>query len=344
MRLPIIQAPMAGISSPEMAAAVSDAGALGSIGIGSVAAERAGAMIAAVRARTDAPFNVNLFCHAPAESDPAVERTWIARLQPSFAAFGAAPPPVLSEIYRSFTADQEMLAMLLQLRPPILSFHFGLPTPAAIEALRSAGIRTLATATNIDEARQIEAAGLDAIVAQGWEAGGHRGSFDPDALDDELGTVALTRLLVREVRLPVIAAGGIMDGAGIAAMLKLGAAAVQLGTVFVACNESLADEGYRKALAGVGAWHTVMTRVISGRPARCLANRFTALGRGVPESAVPDYPIAYDIGKALHSAASAHGEFGFGAQWAGQGAPLARRMGAAALVATLAQELEEAFS
>ena len=149
----------------------------------------------------------------------------------------------------------------------------------------------------------------------------------------------LTRLLARETRLPVIAAGGIMDGAGIAAVLALGAAAAQLGTAFIACPESSADEGYRKALAGPGAYHTQLTSLISGRPARALANRFTALSEMLAGHCPPDYPIAYDAGKALNAAAKAKGEFGFGAQWAGQGAPLARTMPAAELVTTLAEEL-----
>jgi len=179
-------------------------------------------------------------------------------------------------------------------------------------------------------------------VAQGYEAGGHRGMFDYEAPDDCLGTVALTRLLVHQVNLPVIAAGGIMDGAGIAAMLRLGATAAQLGTAFVGCPESAADQGYRAALASEAAYHTTMTRAISGRPARCLANRFTKLTEDVPDSAIPDYPITYDMGKALIAAAKAKGEFGFGAQWAGQGAPLSRPLPAAELVRVLVKEMQTA--
>jgi nitronate monooxygenase len=190
----------------------------------------------------------------------------------------------------------------------------------------------------------VAADGIDAVVAQGYEAGGHRGVFDPDALDDELGTLALTRLLVKKLDIPVIAAGGIMDGVGIAAALTLGAAAAQLGTAFIACPESSADTGYRAALLGAAAEHTVMTSAISGRPARCLANRITAIGVGVERRAIPDYPIAYDAGKALHAAAKKAGEFGFGAQWAGQGAPLARAMPAAELVGRLRSEMEEALA
>ncbi|WP_447752747.1 NAD(P)H-dependent flavin oxidoreductase [Sphingopyxis fribergensis] len=342
IRLPIIQAPMAGVSSPAMAAAVSAAGALGSIAVGATDAAGARAMISEVRARSAGPLNVNLFCHRPARADAAKEAAWIARFRSVFAAFGAAPPPALSEIYRSFVEDDAMLAVLLDTRPSVVSFHFGLPHEDTVRALRDAGIVLLASATSLAEAQAIAAAGIDAIVAQGWEAGGHRGLFDPDAPDERMETLALTLLLVRETALPVIAAGGIMDGRGIAAALAAGASAAQLGTAFIASDESLADAGYRARLASDAAYRTEMTRVISGRPARCLANRFTALGADIPARAIPAYPIAYDLGKALHAAAKARGESGFGAQWAGEGAPRARAMPAARLIETLAAELEQA--
>lgn len=342
--LPIIQAPMAGVSTPEMAAAVSNAGALGSIGIGSVDAETTRQMIAAVRSRTDRPFNVNVFCHRPAVADQAREAAWVARLAPEFRRFGAKPPTPLTEVYQSFLTDDVKLVALVAERPAIVSFHFGLPACDRIEALRDAGTVLIATATNLKEGKAIAAAGLDAVVAQGYEAGGHRGIFNPDEPDDQLGTVALTRLLVKELDLPVIAAGGIMDGAGIAASLTLGAAAAQLGTAFVGCPESSADLGYRTALLGPAAEHTVMTTVISGRPARCLANSFTALGASVERRTIPDYPIAYDAGKALHAAAKAAGDFGFGAQWAGQGAPLARCLPVAELIAQFRREMELALA
>jgi nitronate monooxygenase len=301
-------------------------------------------MVAAVRAGTSRPFQVNVFCHKPAVADAAREAAWLARLGPAFARYGAIPPARLTEVYRSFLTDDAKLAVLLAERPPVVSFHFGLPARDRIDALRAAGIVLLGTATNLEEARAIAAAGLDAVVAQGCEAGGHRGVFDPDRADERLGTVALTRLLVSRLDLPVIAAGGIMDGAGIAAALTLGAAVAQLGTAFVACPESSADAGYRAALLGPAAERTVMTAAISGRPARCLANCFTVLAAGVPEEAIPPYPIAYDAGKALHVAAKATGEFGYGAQWAGQSAPLARALPAAELVACLRREIEEALS
>jgi nitronate monooxygenase len=337
--LPIIQAPMAGVSSPALAAAVSNAGALGSIGVGATDAEGARRMIAAVRERSKRSLNVNVFCHQPATADNALEAAWLESLRPHFERFGARTPSSLKEIYRSFLEDEAMLAALLADKPRVVSFHFGLPSAERIRALREAGIVLLASATNVAEGRAVAKAGVHAVVAQGFEAGGHRGVFDPDAEDDCLGTLALTRLLSRQLDVPVIAAGGIMDGAGIAAALRLGASAAQLGTAFIACPESDADAGYREALASDAASHTTMTRAISGRPARCLQNRFTVLGAGISPRQIPPYPIAYDAGKALNAAARAAHEAGYGAQWAGQGAPLARELPAAKLVAVLAAEL-----
>lgn len=339
--LPIIQAPMAGVSSPAMAAAVSDAGALGSIGVGATDADGARRMIAAVRERSNRSFNVNVFCHQPPKTNSGVEAAWLEHLRPHFARHGAQPPAGLKEIYRSFVADDAMLAALLTDKPRVVSFHFGLPSPDRIRALREAGIVLLASATNVAEARLVAGAGVHAVVAQGYEAGGHRGVFDPDAQDDCLGTLALTRMLVRQLDVPVIAAGGIMDGAGIAAALRLGAGAAQLGTAFIGCPESEADAGFRAALFSEAANHTVMTRAISGRPARCLPNRFTELASGIPSQHIPAYPIAYDAGKQLNVAAKAAHEAGYGAQWAGQAAPLARALPAAQLVAALAAELRK---
>ena len=331
---------MAGVSTPALAGAVCEAGGLGALGLGATDAGGAAAMIARLRERTTRAFNVNLFVHAPAQANPHVEAAWIEALRPVFGAFDAAPPAQLRCIYRSFAQDPEMLAMLLEVRPAVVSFHFGLPDAQALAALRGAGCLLMATATSLAEARAAERAGIDVIVAQGIEAGGHRGVFDPAAPDDALGTFALARLLAKECARPVVAAGGIMDGAGLAAALDLGAVAGQLGTAFIACPESDADAAYRAALAGPGAHHTCLTSLISGRPARVLANRFSALADRLQDVALPAYPIAYDAGKALNAAAKAKGEHGFGAQWAGQGAPLSRAMPAAELVATIARELQ----
>ncbi|GLU34924.1 nitronate monooxygenase [Trinickia caryophylli] len=341
IRTPIIQAPMAGVSTPALAAAVSNAGGLGSLGVGATNAEGARKMIRETRALTDKPFNINVFCHQPAVSNEAVERAWLDWLAPVFGQYGATPPASLSEIYKSFVVDHAMQQMFVDEKPAVVSFHFGLPSADVIAALKGAGITLLASATNVDEAARVAHAGIDAVVAQGIEAGGHRGVFDPDAADEGLGTLALTRLLVAQGQLPVIAAGGIMDGAGIAAALALGAQAAQLGTAFVPCTETSIDAGYRRAILGEAARRTTFTAAISGRTARAVANRFTALGDDARAPRIPAYPIAYDAGKALHAAAKATGEFGYGAQWAGQAAALARELPAAELLAQLEREMHQ---
>lgn len=336
---PIVQAPMAGVSTPELAAAVSNAGGLGSISVGATDAAGAEAMIQKLKGLTDRPFNVNLFVHTAPHEDDARDAQWLQTLSPQFEAYGASPPAALRTIYESFADNEAMLDVLLQLRPPVISFHFGLPSAEKMSALKAAGCVLLSTATNLAEAKAAERAGVQAIVAQGFEAGGHRGVFDPEAEDACLSTFALTQLLVDRCALPVIAAGGIMTGQGIASVLALGAVAAQLGTAFIACPESSADASFREALMGPSAFHTRMTRAISGRPARCLENKFTAWAEAQPDLSPPDYPRAYDAGKALNAGAKAAGEFGFGAQWAGQGAPLARAMPAADLIKTLMAEL-----
>lgn len=335
---PLIQAPMVGVSTPQLAAAVSEAGGLGSLGLGASTPAQARELIAQTRVLTDKPFNLNLFCHVPATAEAAREQAWLECLRPLFAEFGAEPPAQLREIYLSFLADPAMLEVLLEQRPAVVSFHFGLPPQAWIERLKDADIRLLACVTTLEEARLAETAGVDVLVAQGIEAGGHRGVFAPEQGDIGLGTLALVRLLAQQSRLPIIAAGGIMDGAGIQAALALGAAGVQLGTAFLLCPESAANAAYRAALKGEKAARTAITSNISGRPARGLPNRlYGDLG-----SALPDYPICYDAAKALHAAASAQGNHDFAAQWAGQGAPLARELPAAELMAALVEEMHQA--
>jgi nitronate monooxygenase len=339
LHFPIIQAPMAGVSTPRLAAAVSNAGGLGSLGIGAGTVAQARQMIEQTRALTAGPFNVNVFCHAPAVRDARREAAWLAHLAPLFAQLGAAVPVELDEIYQSFLGDEAAFALLLEQRPAVVSFHFGLPTPQQIAALRQAGIYTLATATNLREAALIEQAGVDAIVAQGVEAGGHRGVFDPQAPDERHSTSVLLRLLAGRTTLPLIAAGGIMDGPGIRAALDLGAAAAQLGTAFVLCPESSANAGYRANLKSERAASTRLTSVLSGRLARGMVNRFIDYVEAPGSPPPAAYPVAYDAAKQLNALASQHGDGEFAAQWAGQGAPLAREMGAEELVLTLAKEM-----
>jgi nitronate monooxygenase len=201
-------------------------------------------MIEATRALTDRAFNVNVFVHNTARADADREERWLEALRPSFAQYGAESLASLRTIYTSFSDDDDMLAMLVGVAPPVVSFHFGLPAGDRIAALKDAGCLLFASATSLSEAKLVQAAGVDVVVAQGWEAGGHRGVFDPAAPDDRIGTMALTRLLAAELGVPIIAAGGIMDGTGIRAALALGASAAQLGTAFIACPESSANEAY----------------------------------------------------------------------------------------------------
>jgi len=331
---------MAGVSTPALAAAVSNAGALGSLGVGASTVVQARDMIRATRALTQRPFHVNVFCHTSAQRDAAREAAWLRHLAPLFAQCGGKPPDRLEEIYASFLVDDAGLVMLLEERPAVVSFHFGLPPVASIRALQAAGIVTFATATNLMEARAIEAAGVDAIVAQGIEAGGHRGMFDPQARDERLPTHVLVRQLVQACRLPVIAAGGIMDGRGVRAALALGACAVQMGTAFILCPESAADASYRANLQGARAASTQLTTVLSGRPARGMLNPLITHGEAPGAPLPAAYPVAYDAAKRLNALASQAGSSDFAAQWAGQGAPLARVLPAAELVAQLLRELD----
>ncbi|HAV1789097.1 NAD(P)H-dependent flavin oxidoreductase [Enterobacter hormaechei] len=339
---PIIQAPMAGVSTPEMAAAVSNAGALGSISVGASTPAQAESLIRSTRHLTAGPFNVNVFCHARAERNDALETAWIERFRDVFERYGASLPVALQEIYQTFHDNDAMAEILLETAPAAVSFHFGIPPEPLVRRFKSRGIVTLATATSVREARLIESAGIDFVVAQGTEAGGHRGMFDPRDEDDQLSTFTLVQALRKGSALPVIAAGGIMDGAGIAAMLKLGATGVQMGTAFVLCPESAANKAYRQTLKRAQAISTVMTSAISGRPARCVSNDFCHLARYFPKESIPPYPLTYSLGKILAAAAAAKGVHGFGAQWAGQGVALARELPAADLIQTLVTEWQDA--
>lgn len=339
LTLPVVQAPMAGVSTPALAAAVSNAGGLGSLGLGAMDAAGAAAVIAQTRALTNRPFGVNLFCHAPHRHDPAREAAWLERLAPHFRALGAEPPKALRSLYTSLLLDTDMQDVLRQTRPAAISFHFGLPPQHVIDDLRSTGAVLLATATNRAEAETIRATGLDGIVAQGWQAGGHRGCFDPFAPDQRLTTLDLLAEL-RPIGLPLIAAGGIMSAADARAALDAGAALVQCGTAFLACPEASTTPAHRARLAQ-GDGETVMQKSISGRPARSLTNLFTELDADVTLAELPDYPLPYDAGKALNAAGLAAGQAGYGAFWAGTGAAqvqarpaagIARDIGAAAAV------------
>ncbi len=338
--LPIVQAPMAGgITTPALVAAVCEAGALGSLAAPLLSPARIREEVAAVRALTRRPFAVNLFVlDEPGTFARDGEAAAIARLAAWRAKYGlpAQQPP--ARLCESFAAQ---LDAVCELAPAVASFHFGIPPRDRVAALRAGGTRVIGTATNVAEARAWVEAGADAIVAQGAEAGGHRGTFVGGAEEGAIGTLALVPRLVDAVPIPVIAAGGIMDGRGIAAALALGAGGVQMGTAFLACDESGAHAGWKDALAQADARGTRLTRVFSGRWARGLVNGFMQEQR-VHESSVPGYPLQNALTGELRAAAGRAGDVEGMSLWAGQAAALARRLPAATLVARLVGEFEAA--
>jgi nitronate monooxygenase len=341
---PLIQAPMAGVSTPALALAVSRAGALGSLATGATPdASQVAQQLAELHAATDKPFNVNVFCHQPAAPHPDQDADWLAYLRPFFEELGSEPPTSLPEVYPSFLVNDDLLRVLVAARPRVVSFHFGLPTATQAAALRQAGCLLLACVTSVAEGRAALALGVDALVAQGIEAGGHRGVFN-GTVDTYEPALALTRQLAQALPLPVITAGGLMTGADIAVALRAGAAAAQLGTAFVACPESAASPSYRAALLQQPPLPTQLTAVISGRPARGLVNRFM---RDIDQPGRPPvaaYSRAYAAGKALVAAAQQAGDPGFAVQWAGTGAGRTRVLPAAELVQVLAAELQAALA
>lgn len=337
---PVVQAPMAGTSTPALAAAVSNAGGLGSLGLGNLSVDAAREQIRQLKQLTDKPFNINFFCHVADPADPQRESGWLKRLQPWFAEFDAEPPAALDAGYDSFIDNGAMLDMLLEERPAVVSFHFGLPGTEAIAALKDAGIFLMGCATCLEEARAIEVAGLDAVIAQGYEAGGHRGLFDPKQ-ESGLLLDELLAQLKDVIHLPVIATGGLMDGRDIARVLQAGASAAQLGTAFISCPESAAPASYREQLLSPAAGETAVTAIFSGRPARGMVNRsHREIGPHAAELA--GYPQAYSAAKALHAAAAAKGSQDFAPYWAGTSASRSRVMPAAELVQCLVSEMQQA--
>jgi nitronate monooxygenase len=332
--LPILQAPMAGgPSTPELAAAVAAAGGLGNLGAAMLSPAQILEACAAVRARTDRPFGVNLFVLPPAVA-PAADTMALAldRLAPFHAELGL-PPPVIPNAFGEPLDAQ--IAAVLETAPALVSTHFGPPPPVLVEGCRARGLLLAASATTPDEARALVAAGVDIVVAQGAEAGGHRGTFLAPVERSLIGTMALVPQVVDAVDVPVIAAGGIMDGRGIAAALALGAAGVQLGTAFLACPEAGTHPLHKAALAS--AEGTMLTRGLSGRHARGLRNRLLeTLERSAHEA--PDYRVQNALSSALRTAAAKQGRPDLMALWAGQGHRMARAEPAAAVLARVARE------
>ncbi|MDA8523054.1 NAD(P)H-dependent flavin oxidoreductase [Acidovorax sp. NCPPB 4044] len=333
LRLPVFQGPMTGADTPALAAAVSEAGGLGMLGCGMRSPAAMADAAAEVRRRTDRPFGMNLFVQDTPRPDDATVQAALARLAPLYARFGLEPA-VPAQWCEDFAAQFEAL---LQARPAVASFTFGILPAAQVERLHTAGCTVVGTATTVAEARAWEAVGADAVCASGLEAGGHRGTFLGGFDAAMVGTLALVPQCVDALAIPVVAAGGIMDGRGIAAALALGAQAVQMGTAFLVCDESGIAPAYRQALATARETDTRTTRTISGRPARGIVNAMMDT-LAADEDAVPAYPVQNALTGALRKAAAAQGDAQYLSLWAGQGVALARPQPAAALVERLEAE------
>ncbi len=332
-KIPLIQAPMANAQGPELAIAVCRAGGLGSLPAAMLTPDRLREQIAKIREATSAPFNVNFFCHAEPAPDPAIEARWRERLAPYYAEAGIDPSTIPAGPVRA-PFDACLCAVIEEMRPAVVSFHFGLPSAELLSRVKATGALILSSATTVAEGRWLEDHGADAIVAQGREAGGHRGMFLSDDIDAQPGLIALLPQVRDAVRLPVVAAGGISDGRGIAAAFALGADAVQIGTAYLRTPEATISPMHRAALASARDDATRLTNVFTGRPARGLVNRFVA-EVGPMCADAPQFPLAAGAAAPLRAAAEKLGSADFSPLWAGEAAALARDGGAEALTRRL---------
>jgi nitronate monooxygenase len=339
MRHPIIQAPLAGGGdTPDLVASVCNAGALGFLGAAYLTAQQIAETCRVVRNMTTRPFGINLFAPQTPLDDPKEPETALARVAPYFTELGLPAPPLPTKAAYTF---EEQLAAVLQSGAAAFSFTFGILPEDAIRSIKNRGMYLLGTATTVNEAAQLEKAGVDAIVAQGSEAGGHRGTFSGDFSGCMVGTISLVPQIVDAVRVPVIASGGIMDGRGIVAALALGASAVQLGTAFLTCTESGVPEAYREAILQAHEDQTRITRAFSGRPARGIVNRFmTEVESGASTDCILPFPLQNALTRPLRTAAAKQGRAEFLSLWAGQGVRMARRESAAELIARLVKETD----
>jgi nitronate monooxygenase len=336
IELPIVQAPMAGSTGSALAVAVAEAGGLGSLPCAMLDFDQVRQEIEVFRQRTARPLNVNFFCHVPPAADPAREAAWKKRLGAYYAEFGVDPAAVPAGPGRA-PFDERLCELMLEKKPEVLSFHFGLPERKLLERARTSGAKIVSSATTVEEARWLEGQGCDAIVAQGNEAGGHRGIFLGDDIAGQPGTFALVPQVADAVKVPVIAAGGVSDGRGVAAALMLGAAAVQVGTAYLLCPEAKTSAVHRAALKAARDDATALTNLFTGRPARGLVNRLMREAGPVDPDA-PEFPLAAAALAPLRAKAEAQGSGDFSPLWAGQAASLAKEMPAGELTRRLAAD------
>ena len=341
LELPLIQAPMAGVQGGAMAAAVSGAGALGSLPGAAMPPQALRDAVGEMRRGAELPVNLNFFCHALPAPDPAREAAWREALRPYYDELGISPSAIQNGPGRLPFGD-EAAAVVEELRPAVVSFHFGLPPAPLLERVRRAGVQVWSSATTVAEARWLAAHGVDAIIAQGVEAGGHRGVFLPEGgpvdLSGQLRTTALLTAILEAVRVPVIAAGGIVDADGVAAALRLGASAVQPGTAFLLCNEATTSAVHRAALQSEAARNTALTNLFTGRPARGIVNRLMR-DLGPISDVAPAFPTAVNALAPLRAAAEQAGRGDFSPLWSGTDVSGCCAVPAAQLVRELAARL-----
>ena len=334
---PIIQAPMAGVQGSALAIAVSDAGGLGSLPCALLGLDALRSELDALKAHARGPYNVNFFCHTPPAPDAAREAAWRAALAPYYQEYGIDAAAIPAGPGRA-PFSQDAADVLEGFKPAVVSFHFGLPAPELLQRVKSWGAKILASATTVEEARWLEARGVDAIIAQGIEAGGHRGIFLSEDLSTQVGTFALLPQVVHAVKIPVIAAGGIADAPGVAAAMVLGAAGVQIGTAYLLCPEATTSAVHRAALKSKAARHTAVTNVFTGRPARGIVNRIIR-EQGPVSAATPAFPLATAALTPLRAKAEAQGRGDFSPLWSGQNASGCKEIPAAQLTRELAARL-----
>jgi nitronate monooxygenase len=332
--LPIVQAPMAGATTPEMVIAVSEAGGLGSLPCALMSPDQARAAIESIRAATSRPLNLNFFCHVPPVPDPARSLAWRAKLAPYFVENGLDPESPIPTSNRA-PFDDAYCKLVEHYRPAVVSFHFGLPEGALLDRVKATGARVISSATTVEEARWLEARGCDAIIAMGIEAGGHRGNFLTQDMTRQVGTFALVPQVVDAVGVPVIAAGGVSDARGIVAAFALGASAVQIGTAYLFCPEASVTPAHREALKTATDDGTMVTNVFTGRPARGIVNRLMS-EVGPLSPLAPSFPLAGGALVPLRSTPS--GPRDFTNLWSGQAARLGRELAAGELTRRLASE------
>jgi nitronate monooxygenase len=334
IEVPIIQSPMAGVQGSALAAAVSGAGGLGSLPCAMLDIETVRSEMKVIRQHTTKPVNLNFFCHAVPQADAQLETKWRSQLGQYYRQYGVDEKQLTAGAVRQpFTESH--FNLLSELAPSVVSFHFGLPEEKLLDRVKALGAKILASATTVQEALWLENRGVDAIIAQGSEAGGHRGMFLSPDLTTQMGTFSLVPQIVRAVELPVIAAGGIADAQGVRAALDLGASAVQMGTAFLLCSECKTSALHRKALKSEAAGHTAITNVFSGRPARSIVNRLVRELGPINEE-LPPFPLAAAGTAPLRSLAEKEGRSDFTPLWCGQNASGCKEISAVELVKELA--------